>query len=110
VQGMSDNKKSGGVRDRPSGRKDEYGLSPAAAALTLASISDSMLRSVCTFHCGTVGPACICTAQRFDDNQHRHTNGMHTRYRVPNSFRTRKIGSPNLSLAAVRDRDTDCDL
>jgi hypothetical protein len=109
VQRMSDNKKSSGVRDRPSGRKDEYGLGPAAAALTLASIGVSVLRSVYTFHCGTIGPACICRAQRFNDNQHCHTNGMHTRYRAPNSFRTRKIGSPDLSLPAACDRGTDCD-
>ena len=49
VQGMRDNKKSGGVRDMPSGMKDEYGLSPAAAALTLASIGVSVLRSVYYF-------------------------------------------------------------
>ena len=41
VQRMSDHKKSSGVRDRPSGQKDEFGLSPAAAALTLASIGVS---------------------------------------------------------------------
>src|ERR1700744_2018218 len=38
VQRMSDRKKSGGVQDRPSGQKDEFGLTPAAAALTLASM------------------------------------------------------------------------
>lgn len=38
VQRMSDKTKSSSVRDRSSGRKDEFGLSPAAAAITLASI------------------------------------------------------------------------
>ena len=41
AQRMSDRKKSGGVRDRPIDRKDEFGLTPAAAALTLASMGVS---------------------------------------------------------------------
>src|SRR4051794_13001706 len=77
VQRMSDKTKSSGVRDQSSGRKNEFGLSPAAATLPLAESINSCGSTGDTVHWTTIGLECFCRSQRFNDNQHHRTNGIH---------------------------------